>query len=103
MQRTSPAYFAAYQRFTLTRDTQGVLLVEVHTNGGPLTFTAQDHTELVDAFFRIAQDRANKTVILAGTGGEVIPGIDFPSFGDVAGPGVWTQRHDQGVHLIPHL
>src|SRR5260370_4425989 len=103
MQRTSPAYFAAYQRFTLTRDTQGVLLVEVHTNGGPLTFTAQDHTEVVDAFFRIAQDRANKTVILAGTGGEFIPGIDFPSFGDVADPGGLTQVHDEGVQILQNL
>jgi hypothetical protein len=37
-----------------------VLIVEFHTNGGPLTFTAQDHTDFVDAFYPIAQDRANK-------------------------------------------
>jgi hypothetical protein len=40
-----------------------VLVVEFHTNGGPLTFTAQDHTEFVDAFYRISQDRENKIVI----------------------------------------
>jgi hypothetical protein len=28
--------------------------------------TAQGHTEFVDAFYRIAQDRANKIVILTG-------------------------------------
>src|SRR5713101_8240011 len=103
MQRTSPAYFAAYQSLKLTRDGHGVLLVEFHTNGGPLTFTAQDHTEFVDAVFRIAQDRANKTVILAGTGGEFIPRIDFPSFGDVADPGVWSQVHDEGVQILENL
>jgi enoyl-CoA hydratase/carnithine racemase len=37
MQRTSPAYFAAYQSLKFTRDAEGVLLVEFHTNGGPLT------------------------------------------------------------------
>jgi enoyl-CoA hydratase/carnithine racemase len=52
-----------------------VLIAQFHTNGRP--FTAQDHTELVDAFYRIAQDRANKIVILTGTGGGFIPGIDF--------------------------
>ena len=79
----------------MTRDGQGILVVEFHTNGGPLTFTAQDHTDFGDAFYRIAQDRANKIVILTGTGGEFIPGIDFSSFGDVANPGVWSQVHDE--------
>ena len=65
-----------------TRDTQGVLVAQFHSNGRPLTFTAQDHTESVDAFYRVAQDRANKIVILTGTGGEFIPSIDFPSFGN---------------------
>ena len=76
-QTTSPAFFAAYQSLKLSRDAQGVLLVEFHTKGGPLIFTAQDHTEFVDAFFRIAEDRANKIVIFTGTSGEFIPGIDF--------------------------
>src|SRR5260370_17429404 len=103
MQRTSPAYFAAYQSLKLTRDGHGVLLVEFHTNGGPLTFKAQDHTEFVDAFFRIEQDRANNTVILAGTGGEFTPGIDFPSFLDPADPDVCTQGHDVVLHIIAIL
>jgi enoyl-CoA hydratase/carnithine racemase len=64
-----------------------VLVVEFHTNGGPFRFTAQDHTEFVDAFYRIGQDRANKIVILTGAGGEFIPEIDFSSFGNVADPG----------------
>jgi enoyl-CoA hydratase/carnithine racemase len=67
-------YFAAYRSLKVTRDTSGVLVVEFHSNGGPFTFTAQDHTEFVDAFYRIAQDRANKIVILTGAGGDFIPG-----------------------------
>ena len=39
-------------------------------------------------------------VILTGTGGEFIPGIDFPSFGNVADPGVWSQVHDEGVQIL---
>ena len=103
MQATQLSYFAAYRSLKLTRDLQGVLLVEFHTNGGPLTFTAQDHTDFVDAFYRIAQDRANKIVIMTGTGGEFIPAIDFPSFGNVADPGVWSQVHDEGVQLLENL
>jgi enoyl-CoA hydratase/carnithine racemase len=57
----------------------------------------------VDAFYRIAQDRANKIVILTGMGGEFIPGIDFLSFGNVADPGVWSQMHDEGVQILENL
>ena len=96
-------YFASYRSLKLTRDASGVLIAEFHTNGGPFTFTAQDHTELVDAFYRIAQDRANKIVILTGAAGEFIPGIDFSSFGNVADPGVWSQVHDEGVQIIENI
>jgi len=44
MQRTSPAYFAAYQSLKLTRDGHGVLLVEFHTNGGPLVWNSTSST-----------------------------------------------------------
>src|SRR5438045_9338153 len=91
-------YFAAYRSLKLTRDASGVLVVEFHSNGGPFTFTAQDHTEFVDAFYRIAQDRANKIVILTAAGSEIIPDIDFSSFRNVDDPGVWSHVHDESVH-----
>src|SRR5436309_14898686 len=96
-------YLSAYRSLKLSRNPQGVLVGEFHTKGGPLKFTAQDHTEFVDAFYRISQDRANKIVILTGTGGEFILGIDFSSFGNVADPGVWSQVHDEGVQILENL
>src|SRR5437867_5367693 len=96
-------YLSAYRSLKLSRNPQGVLVGEFHTKGGPLKFTAQDHTEFVDAFYRISQDRANKIVILTGTGGEFIPEIDFSSFGNVADPGVWSQVHDEGVQILENL
>ena len=70
-------YLAAYRSLKLTRGCEGVPVAEFHSNDGPFTFTAEDHTEFVDAFHRIAQDRANKIVVLAGAGGEFIPCIDL--------------------------
>jgi enoyl-CoA hydratase/carnithine racemase len=96
-------YFDAYRSLKLTRDTTGVLVAEFHSKGGPFTFTAPDHTEFVEAFYRIAQDRANKIVILTGAGGEFIPGIDFSSFGNVADPGIWSQVHDEGVQILENI
>jgi enoyl-CoA hydratase/carnithine racemase len=95
--------FAAYRSLKLTRDADGVLVVELHTKGGPFRFTAQDHTEFVDAFYRIAQDRENKIVILTGAGGEFIPETDFSSFGNVADVSVWSQIHDEGVQLLENI
>ena len=103
MQTSQPAYFSQYRSLKLTRDVQGVLVVEFHSNSGPFTFTAQDHTDFVDAFYQIAQDRANKIVVLTGAGGDFIPGIDFSSFGNVADPGVWSQVHDEGVQILENI
>jgi enoyl-CoA hydratase/carnithine racemase len=98
-----PAYFTAYRSLRLTRDVLGVLVAEFHSNGSPLTFTAPDHTDFVEAFYRISQDRENKIVILTGAGGEFIPAIDFSSFGNVADPGVWSQVHDEGAQILENL
>jgi enoyl-CoA hydratase/carnithine racemase len=96
-------YLNAFRSLKLTRDAEGVLVAQFHTDGGPLTFNAQDHTEFVEAFYRIAQDRANKIVILTGAGGDFIPGIDFASFGNVADPGVLSQMHDEGVQIVENI
>src|SRR5437660_1553717 len=103
MQLLQNDYLAAYRSLRLSRDAKGVLVAEFHSNGGPFRFTAQDHTEFVDAFYRIAQDRGNKIVILTGAGGEFIPEIDFSSFGNVADPGVWSQVHDEGDQIRENL
>lgn len=99
----APPYFTAYRSLNLTRDAQGVLVVEIHNKGGPFTMSAQAHTEFVDAFYRISQDRANKIVILTGAGGEFIVDVDWSSFGDVTDPGVWSQVHDEGVQALENI
>jgi len=103
MQTRQGDYFMIYETLRLTRDAEGVLIVEFHSNGGPCTFSALHHTEVVDAFHRIAQDRANKIVILTGAGGDFIIGVDWSSFGDVADPGVWSRVHDEGSQVLENI
>jgi enoyl-CoA hydratase/carnithine racemase len=98
-----PAYFSTYRSLKLTRNAEGVLIGEFHSGGGPLIFRAQDHTEFVEAFYRISQDRGNKVVILTGTGREFIPDIDFSSFGNVGDPAVWSQVHDEGTQILDNI
>ena len=80
----------------MTRDANGILVVEMTTNGGPFTFTAKAHERFVDAFYDIGRDRDNKIVILTGKGGDWMPAIDFASFGNVSDPDVWSKVHDEG-------
>ena len=65
--------------------------------------TAQSHTEFVDAFHKIGQDRANKIVIITGAGGNFIGDVEWPSFGDVADLGVWSRIHDEGVQVLENI
>src|SRR5580658_9483374 len=103
MQTHQADYFGAYRTMKITRDAKGVLVVEFHSDGGPCTFSALHHTEVVDAFHRIAQDRANNIVILTGAGGDFIIGVDWSSFGDVADPAVWSQIHDEGSQVLENI
>jgi enoyl-CoA hydratase/carnithine racemase len=103
MQTLRADYFTAYHNLKLMRDADGVLVAEFHGNGGPFTMSAPAHTEFVDAFYRISQDRANKIVILTGAGGEFITDVDWSSFGDVTDPGVWSQVHDEGVQVLENI
>jgi enoyl-CoA hydratase/carnithine racemase len=99
----NPDYANDFRGLRMERDDKGVLLVTINDGkGGPITFTAQDHTEFTEAFYRIAQDRANKVVILTGAG-DFMAEIDFASFGNVADPDVWSQVHDEGVQIVENI
>jgi enoyl-CoA hydratase/carnithine racemase len=103
MQTLQADYFSAYQNVKLARDANGVLIVQLHTNGGPCLMTAHTHTEFVEAFYRISQDRANKIVILTGAGGDFITNVEWSSWGDASDPGVWSQVHDEGVQALENI
>ncbi len=101
--KTQPDYFTNARGLKMERDAKGVLLVTINDGaGGPITFTARDHTEFTDAFYRIAQDRDNKIVILTGAG-DYMAQIDFSSFGNVADPDIWSQVHDEGVQIVENI
>jgi enoyl-CoA hydratase/carnithine racemase len=103
MQMPSADYFDAYRHLKLSRDDKGVLVAEFHSDNGPFIMNAYAHTEFVDAFYRIGQDRGNKIVIVTGAGGDFIGDVEWPSFGDVADPGVWSRIHDQGAQTLENL
>ena len=98
-----PAYFTAAGGLAMERDENGVLVVTINDGeGGPITFTAQDHTEFVEAFYRISRDCENKVVILTGAG-DYMAQIDSSTFGNVGDSEAWSPVHDEGVRSLENL
>ncbi len=62
-------YAHNYRFMKLTRQ-DGVLLVTLHTDGGPLRWGLEPQAEFAQAFADIGADRENRIVILAGSGDE---------------------------------
>jgi len=98
-----PAYFTRYEHLNLSRTADGILTVQLTTNGGPIVFTGRDHHDFVEAFFMIAQDRDNKVVILTGTGDEFFAQIDGPSLGDITNPREWDKTWWEGQQVLQNL
>lgn len=57
-------------RFIRFRREDGILEMRLHTNDGPLRWGGEPRDDLMNAFHDIALDRANRVVILTGTGDE---------------------------------
>ena len=91
----TPAYFTIFDHVDFSRE-DGVLTMRMHSEGGPLTFSAAAHEELTDAFYWVGRDGANAVVILTGAGGDWMPDVDFGSFGDVSDPLNWSLQNDEG-------
>jgi enoyl-CoA hydratase/carnithine racemase len=64
----TPAYFDKFANVAIKRDEKGILEMRVHSDGGPLLFTASAFGQLMDACYEIGRDRDNKIVIFTGTG-----------------------------------
>ncbi len=62
------AYREAFPNARLTRKPNGVLEVALHTDGGKLVFNGHTHEQFVELFHAIGEDRANRVMVLTGSG-----------------------------------
>jgi enoyl-CoA hydratase/carnithine racemase len=74
------AYRDAFPNARLSRKTNGVLEVALHTDGGKLVFDGHTHEQFVDLFHAIGEDRENRVVILTGTGDAFMDAISPEGF-----------------------
>jgi enoyl-CoA hydratase/carnithine racemase len=99
----TPTYFTRYENLQMTRDDDGVLLVRLHTDGGPITFTGQTHEDLPRALEDIALDAGNRAMVLTGTGDAFMDQIDGPSLGEIFKPAVWEKTRAEGAKVLQRL
>jgi enoyl-CoA hydratase/carnithine racemase len=98
-----PDYFTKYSNLHLERTPSGVLSLRFHTNGGPITFTGTTHHEFPKALVEIGDDRANKVLIITGTGNTFMDEIDGPSLGELFKPAEYDKIYWEGRHVLRRL
>jgi enoyl-CoA hydratase/carnithine racemase len=64
-------YSESFPNIAMRRE-EGILEVRFHTRGGPMVWTPQVHEQLPVALAAIAEDPANRVMILTGTGDSFI-------------------------------
>jgi enoyl-CoA hydratase/carnithine racemase len=66
--------------FKFTRREDGVLLVEAHTNGGPIQLSVENHRALGQMLKTVGADPENEILILTGSGDEFMMRSDPSGF-----------------------
>ena len=95
-------YRDAFPHARLTRSSDGVLEVVLHTNGDTLIFNGYTHEEFVELFHQINQDTGNRVVILTGAGEAFIDRIDAEGF-DFFSPRGYDKIYREGKKVLLNL
>ncbi len=100
---TSTEYFNRYGNLAMQRDDNGVLLVRMHTDDGPIVWNAATHRDFVDAFHDISRDRRTRAVVLTGTADEWMVRIDREGMSALGLPWVWNRVNLDGRKILSNL
>lgn len=71
------------EHFVMERDDDGVLVVRMHTDGGPAIWSPQMHNALGRMLRVVGEDRDNQVAIFTGTGDLWLAGRDPDAFDEI--------------------
>ena len=95
-------YAGRYSRAALRRE-GGILEIRLHdSKGGSLVWDEPAHRELPDLLADVAGDRANKVVILTGTGADFCASQDSSGWPKLE-PATWDRIFTEGRRLLRNL
>ena len=66
--------------YTMTRRQDGVLLVQAHTQGGPIQLSVENHRSVGQMLKTVGADPENEIMILSGSGHEFMMDADPQGF-----------------------
>lgn len=95
-------YRQRYENIALSRDERGILTMRLHTNGGPMIWSASIHEQLGFCFTDIGADRDNAVVVMTGTGDKWCEDIDAGSF-TLSNSRDWDVIFYEGRRLLRNL
>src|SRR4051794_39317131 len=81
---------AAWRTIAVTQR-DAVTELRVHSDGGPLVWTAEAHRELTEAFAWVGTDHSTKVVIITGTDDVYCSELDVTSFVSVPWEHIWWE------------
>lgn len=96
-------YKDRYESVAFERSDSGVLIVRLHTGGGPLVWGTIPHRELPEAFADVAADRENRVVVLTGTGERFCADRDNSLSVLRSSPEGWDRIYWEGKRLLGNL
>lgn len=100
---STPGYFDKFENLAFERNSDGVLVLRFHTDGGPVVFTGKTHQDLPAALEELSLDRDNKALVITGTGDAFMDQIDGPSLGEIFKPAAWEKTRVEGVKVLQRL
>lgn len=100
-----PAYFDKYPTIAFERDEFGILIMRLHSDSGPVSYTPQHHADWTGAFYDVGVDHNNSVVIITGTGDTFIDEFDWSAWGklDNSRPVGFELIHAEGKRLLRNL
>lgn len=93
-------YQNLFSNIRLTRDDEGILLVQFHTDGGDIVWGLTPHEEVAACWDYVARDLENRVVIITGTNETFIHLESIGADEDFAAPDTWWRIHNVGKRLL---
>ena len=96
-----PNYFDQFPTIHFERDDSGVLIVRLHSDEGPVVYSHQHHSDWSRAFREVAMDRANRVVVLTGSGDAFCD--RFGEQRSLARASDWDHIYSEGKQMLRDL
>jgi enoyl-CoA hydratase/carnithine racemase len=100
---STPKYFEKYENLAFTRDNHGVLVLRFHTDGNPVVFTGQTHSDFTAVLEELSLDTDNQALVITGTGDTFIDQIDGHTLGEIFKPAAWEKIRVEGAKVLQRL